>query len=310
MSNTTAVPRTLPVFSLTGKTALVTGAARGLGREFLLALVASGARGICADLSLPSCNDSIAAIRTELLTNPTLSTTVPFAADGSDIPDMHGIAVDVTDEESVKACFKEAVEKFGSVDILVTAAGICQNIPAEEYSYADWKKVMSVNLDGTFLCAREAGRYMIAAAKAKVAADPVQPTPETGTAPLVVPKTTGSIIMISSMSARIVNRPQPQCAYNASKAGVSHLCKSLASEWAQYGIRVNALCPGYQMTELLKGVMEREGPELANGWMAGTPMGRLGVPRELRGAVVFLGGEASSFMTGQEMVVDGGYEVW
>ncbi|KAF8472786.1 short-chain dehydrogenase/reductase-like protein SDR [Kalaharituber pfeilii] len=271
---------TLPEFSLVGKTCVVTGAARGLGREFLTAFSLSGAKGACIDLNLEEGENAINGIRTEVAAH--------FAKSGATmgVPELRAYQCDVTQEGQVKRTWEALVQDFGGkVDVLVTAAGVVENIKAEDYPLDRWKWLMDVNVNGTFLFAREAGRHMIAN------------------------KTPGSIIMISSMSALIVNRPQLQSAYNTSKAAVSQLMKCMAVEWAPYNIRVNALCPGYQLTPLLKSILAKEG-DLSQEWKDLTPMGRLGDPKELRGPIVFMASDASSFMTGHDLTVDGGYTVW
>jgi NAD(P)-dependent dehydrogenase (short-subunit alcohol dehydrogenase family) len=123
----------------------------------------------------------------------------------------------------------------------------------------------------------------------------------------------GSIILIASMSAHIVNKPQPQCSYNASKAAVVHLAKSLACEWAPHKIRVNTVSPGYMATSLTKQVIADRGSEgaaMKSSWEENTPMGRMGEPHELQGSIIYLASEASSFVTGTDLVVDGGYLAW
>ena len=119
----------------------------------------------------------------------------------------------------------------------------------------------------------------------------------------------GSIINVSSMSGLIVNTPQNQCAYNASKGGLIMLTKSLATEWAKRGIRVNAICPGYMRTEMSEDRYQRKDPAI-DRWFSMTPMGRSGMANELKGIVVFLASDASSFVTGSTMLIDGGYTSW
>jgi len=144
------------------------------------------------------------------------------------------------------------------------------------------RQLFAINIDGTFFCAREAAKHMIA----------------TGTK--------GSIVLIGSMSANIINVPQPQTPYNASKAAVRHMTASLAVEWAKQGIRVNCLSPGYMLTSLTRNILDAN-PALREQWESLTPMGRIGAPEDLKGAIIYLASEASAFTTGIDMVVDGGY---
>jgi NAD(P)-dependent dehydrogenase (short-subunit alcohol dehydrogenase family) len=201
------------------------------------------------------------------------------------VKDIHqlgrkGIAfrADVTRKEQVDKAFADTVKELGRLDICVNNAGISIQKPAEEMPEEDWDSIVDINLKGVFLCCQAAARIMI-------------------------PQQQGSIINIASMSGIAVNVPQRQAAYNASKAGVAMLSRSLAVEWAQYGIRVNSISPGYIKTEMTMSSMTRLFPT----WESLTPMGRLGEPEELRGAVLYLASDASSYMTGHNLVVDGGY---
>ncbi|MGE3812366.1 MAG: SDR family NAD(P)-dependent oxidoreductase [Candidatus Nanopelagicales bacterium] len=188
------------------------------------------------------------------------------------------IACDVTDEDQVAASVEAVLAAFGRVDILVNNAGACTNDPALETSFDDWRSVMAVNLDGLWLCSRAYGRVFV----------------EQGW---------GVIVNIGSMSGIIVNRPQLQPAYNASKAAVHHLTKSLAAEWGESGVRVNALAPGYIRTAM----SPVDKPQYQRHWIEDTPMKRAGTVEELAPAVVFLASDASSFITGAVLVADGGY---
>jgi NAD(P)-dependent dehydrogenase (short-subunit alcohol dehydrogenase family) len=190
---------------------------------------------------------------------------------------------DVTKEAEIEPIMNTVVERFGSIDILLNNAGIVKRVPAEEMKVEDWKAVMEVNLTGVFICAKQAARHMIK-------------------------QGSGSIINIASMSGFIVNTPQKQAAYNTSKAAVVMATKSFASEWAEYNIRVNAIAPGYMKTSMA-------GPEYEPGgeWyhlLEMIPMKRLGKPEELGGLAVFLASDASTYMTGETVVIDGGYTIW
>lgn len=188
------------------------------------------------------------------------------------------VQTDISQKEQVDKAFEATAKTFGGLDICVNNAGISIQEPAEEMTEKDWDRIIDINLKGVFLCSQAAARIMI-------------------------PRKRGSVINIASMSASAVNVPQKQAAYNTSKAAVSMLTKSLAVEWAQYGIRVNSLSPGYMQTEMTMATMTALFP----AWEALTPMGRLGNPEELRGAVIYMASDASSYMTGHDLIVDGGY---
>jgi NAD(P)-dependent dehydrogenase (short-subunit alcohol dehydrogenase family) len=257
------------IFDLTGQTVLVTGAARGLGKAMAKGFVAAGADVAVADI------DGAAAART----------AQELAAAGTK---CYAIEVDVADLQSVTDMTRTVVEKWGKIDVLVNNAGIGHNAPAEEMEKSDWDRVIAVNLTGVFLCAQSVGREMIR-------------------------RKQGNIINVSSMSSLVANYPQPQIAYNASKAGVNMVTKSLASEWAQYGIRVNAIAPGYMKTALTKPFFDD--PEVSakwdtqENWVRPTPLQRVGNPDELVGTILYLASDASSFVTGHILVIDGGYTI-
>ncbi|MGA2514391.1 MAG: glucose 1-dehydrogenase [Candidatus Limnocylindrales bacterium] len=193
------------------------------------------------------------------------------------------IFADVVDPERVEAAVKQATDGLGRIDILVNCAGIARNSPAESTTDDDWRQVVEVNLYGTYWCCRAVGRHML----------------ERGS---------GAIVNIASMSGSIVNWPQPQVAYNASKAGIIQLTRSLASEWASRGVRVNCVSPGYIGTAMTQQGL-RMNPDWGRIWLEGTPMGRLGTPADVANAVWYLASDAAAFATGSDLVVDGGYMV-
>jgi len=190
--------------------------------------------------------------------------------------------VDVRDHVAVEEAIDVIARKFGRIDVLLCSAGVADNIKAEEYPVDRFKRVMDINLNGVFFCAQSVGKRMIEQ------------------------KTGGSIIAIASMSGHIVNHPQPQCAYNASKAAVIQLCKSLAAEWAPHKIRVNTISPGYMNTIL----NEKFDPLQKKIWFERTPQDRMGNVDELNGAALYLASDASSYATGTDILVDGGYTTW
>jgi NAD(P)-dependent dehydrogenase (short-subunit alcohol dehydrogenase family) len=249
-------------FDLTGRSAVVTGATRGLGRAFARALAEAG-----ADIVVVGRDEVAAAeVEKELAEIGRRSCTV---------------IADITSRPEVERVLAMAVERFGAVDVLVNNAGACIHRPALEVTDEEWRQVLDVNLDALWTACQVFGRHM-------------------------VERRRGSIVNVGSISAQIVNRPQWQPAYNASKAAVHQLTRSLAAEWAPYGVRINALAPGYIKTAMAP----VDDPRFRQHWIDDAPMQRYGTPDELGPAMVFLASDASSFVTGSVLVADGGYTVF
>jgi gluconate 5-dehydrogenase len=194
------------------------------------------------------------------------------------------VSADVTDEAAVAGMIARTVERFGKLDILVNNAGTAVVGPPETISLADWQRVVDVNLTGVFLCAREAAKAMIAAG------------------------TGGRIINIASILGAVASEPVPAAAYDATKGAVVNLTRDLAVHWAPKGILVNAIGPAYFPSEMTEGFLAM--PEMRREIERRTPLGRIGQPEELKGAVVFFASDASSYVTGQTLYVDGGWTAW
>ncbi|MCD8083068.1 MAG: SDR family oxidoreductase [Clostridiales bacterium] len=240
--------------------------------------VTGGARGIgkCTATAFAEAGADLAIVDLDLETARQTAAEIAEATGRKVI----AIACDVTKEAAVQAMVDQVVAELGGLDFCHANAGICINVAAEEMTYAQWSKNIDVNLNSIFLTDTIAGRYMLAHGG-------------------------GSIINTASMSGHIVNVPQPQCAYNASKAGVIMLTKSLAVEWAKKNVRVNSISPGYIGTDLTLSSPSLQ--PLIEKWNAMAPMGRLGKPEELESVCVWLAGDTSTFTTGSDVVIDGAF---
>ena len=251
-------------FDLSGQTALITGAGRGIGLATARRLAAAGADVIIADLIADIGQDAAAEIES-------MGRKSMF------------VEVDVRYSQSVDQMAATALAAFPQIDILVCNAGIAQGIAAEEMSDEDWLNMMAVNLNGVFWCCRAIGRHML----------------ERGS---------GAIVNTASMSGMISNTPQPQSHYNAAKAGVILLTKSLAGEWADRGVRVNCVSPGYIGTDMTAEGLSND--DWRPTWLAMTPQGRVGAPEDIAAAIYYLASPAAKYATGTNLVVDGGYTSW
>jgi len=249
---------TLPTrFSLAGRVALVTGAASGLGRAIAIGFADAGARVRCVDRDAEG-NDEVAR-------------SIGEAADSC--------TADVTDAEVVTAAVDGLVADAGRIDVLVNSAGIGGRSPAVDYPEDLWDSVMEINLRGTYLACRAAGRHMVAAGS-------------------------GSIINIASVGG-LAGFPG-SLGYQASKGGVVALTRTLAIEWAPQGVRVNAIAPSQFESAIVLAQWEKE-PGMRADWESRTPLGRIGQPDEIVDPAVFLASEAAAMVTGHILAVDGGY---
>jgi sorbose reductase len=262
---TSARERAEARFQVHGK-AVVTGGAGALGLISAQALLEHGLTSLCI-MDLPG------TLETSNEQIQSLATKFPSAA-------ITKIALDVTSMESIQAAFELANSTMGGIDILCCFAGIPGCQPSLTVTPDQFNKVMDVNLNGSFFCAQAAAKIMESSKKG------------------------GCILFTASMSAHYTNFPQPQAAYNASKAGVAHLTRNLAAEWAVHGIRVNSISPGYMDTILNAG----DGlADIRKIWDARCPMGRMGDPEEITGAVVLLCSQrAGRYITGADIIIDGG----
>lgn len=245
------------LFSLDGKVALVTGAARGLGQAIAVGLAQAG-----ADVMVSDVIDVSQTIRLLAATGRT----------------AQSLTADVSKKSDVDNLVTQTVKQFHHIDILVNNAGILRTGPSETQAITDWEKVIAVNLTGQFLCAQAVGRQMIKQRQ-------------------------GRIINIASIAG--IRGSPATTAYCASKGGIRLMTKALAVEWARHGILVNAVCPGIFVTEMTEETMKNE--EAAKGIIQKVPLGRAASPEELVGTIVFLSSKASEYMTGTEVVVDGGW---
>jgi NAD(P)-dependent dehydrogenase (short-subunit alcohol dehydrogenase family) len=246
------------LFSLKGKTAVVTGGGRGIGQVVAIGLAKAGAN--IAIISRTGADETVKLIE---------------SAGGR----ACSLLADATNEKAVDSALAQVLNRFGSLDIVFNNAGICIHKDTLEAEISEWREVIDINLTGEYIVARSAGRIMIEK------------------------KIKGSIINMASMSGSIVNIPQWQASYNASKAGVIHMTRSLAVEWAPHGIRVNSLSPGYIATPMSVDVPR----DLVDAWIPLMPMHRMGKPEELIGAVIYLAAESSGYTSGSDVIVDGAY---
>jgi gluconate 5-dehydrogenase len=254
----------MSLFDLSGRTAIVTGGGKGIGRQMAAGLAEAGADIVVCARDAARCEEAAAEL--EQLGVHAL-----------------GLGCDVRDSEQVQAVVGRTVADFGGVDILVNNAGTVWGASPEEMPLEGWQKVVDVNLTGVFLFSQAAGRVMI-------------------------DRDGGVIVNIASVAGFRSGPPaiMNTIAYNATKGGVISFTRDLACKWAGYGIRVNAIAPGWFPSDMANYVIDRHGEEL----LARIPLGRFGGGEDLKGVVVFLASPASAYVTGHTLVVDGGHSAW
>lgn len=249
---------------LEGRVVVVTGGAGGIGRAIVEEVISLGAHCVIADLDEAAGSSLVGELKAK-----------GFGATY--------MSLDVTDPEAVRVAMQRVTEQQGSLDALVTCAGVACHGGSLDLPDDAWRRVIEVNMSGTFWCAREAARQMLRLERA------------------------GSIVTIGSISGDVANQPQFQTAYNASKGGVHLVTRCLATEFASHGIRVNSIAPGYVDTELTRAGVDSS---WRRSWETMTPLGRLARPEEISAAVAFLICDAASYVTGAIWPVDGGYLSW
>ncbi|KAH7383775.1 hypothetical protein BKA66DRAFT_584221 [Pyrenochaeta sp. MPI-SDFR-AT-0127] len=263
--------QTPELFSLVGKTIVITGGGRGLGITLAFAVLEAGGHVACLDI-LPEPSktewEQLSKVAKQHSTSASYQTC------------------DVTSEVQVantlEKIAREADEQCAPLHGMIACAGIQQKVPALEYDAADFERILRVNVVGAFVSVKRAAKIL----------------KEKGNG--------GAIVLIASMSGQVANRGLTCTAYNSSKAAVHQMCRSLAQEWGQYGIRVNTLSPGYIRTAMTDELLTAD-PAVEKTWMAGALLGKLGIPDDFKAPAVFLLADGSRFMTGADLRVDGGH---
>ena len=243
-------------------------------------LVTGGAGGIGEEICKALLDAGAKVILADIDEKKTYKLTKKLSSKHKNI---YSYKLDATSLESIISLKNKLIKKFNKIDVLVNAIGICKNKDAAKVAKEEWDEVININVNSMFYLCREFGKIFIK-------------------------RKSGCIVNIGSNSGLIVDRPQPQASYNASKAAVHQLTKSLACEWAKYNIRVNAIAPGYVATKMT--LLGRSKPNWFKYWIDMTPMKRLAKPSEVASAVLFLSTDSSSYCTGTILSVDGGYTSW
>ncbi len=249
-------------FRMDGKKALVTGASKGIGRAVAVALAEAG-----ADVAVVArSKDLLYSLKEEIEGFGRVCVVLPC---------------DVSQESAVKRSIEEAWEKLDGLDILINNAGVTSVSPAEDLDTENWRRILSINLDGVFYFCRTWGKKAISAGRG------------------------GSVVNVTSVLGLVATKYVAH--YSASKGGLISLTRALALEWARYGIRVNAVAPGWVKTEMTAGI--QQSPDVYQKYLKNIPMRRWADPEDIATVVLFLASDASSYMTGQTIIVDGGLTI-
>lgn len=246
-----------------------------------VAVVTGGARGLGFAIAETLADSGVAVALADVL--PEVADSAERLAAAAEVSSI-GVQVDVTDPGRVAALMKRVADELGSPTVLVNAAGIGPRESALDSTLEQWQRVLDVNLNGTFVTCQAFARHRRDAGSG------------------------GSIVNVASMSARIVNVPQQQAVYNVSKAGVEALTRSLAIEWLPLGIRVNAVSPGYVLTDMTRNVVDHD-VDLADDWRRRTPIETFADPTDIGPLVAYLASSASRYVVGQCVLIDGGYTI-
>lgn len=252
------------LFDLSGRVAIVTGGAAGIGRQMTEALADMGARLVLAARKLDRCQQAAEELSQRGVT-------------------ALALRCDVTSPDDVQNLVGETLRAFGRIDILVNNSGVTWGAPAEEMSLADWEKVIRTNVTGTFLCSQAVGRVMIRQRR-------------------------GKIINVASVAGLFGSPPEivDAVGYSASKGAIISFTRDLACKWARHNVYVNAIAPGWFPSRMSRWILEHRGERI----LPHIPLGRFGGDDDLKGAIVFLASDASNYVTGQVLVVDGGISIW
>jgi NAD(P)-dependent dehydrogenase (short-subunit alcohol dehydrogenase family) len=255
-------PNIRNLFDLTGKVAIVSGGAQGLGEAIATALTQQGATTVICDINIEAATATADRIATE-----------------TDKGRIQALECDIRDDQQVQSCVKNVLHEYGRIDVLVNNAGVHRRVTPTDYSQADIDAVFQVNLLGSFYMASAVGRVMIE-------------------------QRSGSIINVSALGGGIVGLGRGGSIYGMTKGGIVAMTRDLAAEWGKYSVRVNALAPGWIRTPMTEALQQNK--QKSAKVMERVPLGRWGEANDVAGAALFLASDASQYITGHTISIDGG----